>query len=244
MKKPRDEVQILGELAELAASPGFAHAVAQLCHRDNVIHIQGELKPADMDRLFTKERLIRTELTTLIGLMAKKALDLAPQKPEVIKGYVNRTDALMEELHNAMSYPIFAEIFEAAKTGGVPPNPWHGPGMREPIFYGTESAYTFQYRDLAPEKYGADDPWMLKNKGFTSGQARTVAKTMCNLMDVKGTRLLVESRAANASPATWLPAFEFSQDEVAFHSGVAKEAVDAFFLAFTFLALRRTGSSL
>lgn len=234
MKKPRDEAKILGELAELAASPGFAHAVAQLCYRDNVIHIQGELKPADMDRLFSKERLIRTELTTLIGLMAKKALDLAPQKPEVIKGYVNRTDALMEELHNAMSYPTFSKIFEAAKTGEVPPNPWHGPGMREPIFYGTESAYTFQYRDLAPEKYGADDPWMLKNMGFTSGQARTVAKTMCNLMDVKGTRLLVESRTTNTSPATWLPAFEFSQDEVAFHSGVAKEAVDAFFLAFTF----------
>lgn len=234
MKKPREEVQILGELAELSASPGFAHAVAQLCYRDNVIHIQGELKPADMDRLFSKERLIRTELTTLIGLMAKKALDLAPQKPEVIQGYVKRTDALMEELHNAMSYPMFAAMFMAAKPGGVPPNPWHGPGMREPIFYGTESAYTFQYRDLAPEKYGADDEWMLKNKGFTSAQARTVAKTMCNLMDEKGTRLLVESRATKASPATWLPAFEFSEDEVAFHSGVAKEAVDAFFRALTF----------
>ena len=234
MKKPREEIQILEELADLAASPGFAHAVAQLCYRDNVIHIQGELKPADMDRLFSKERLIRTELTTLIGLMAKKTLDLAPQKSEVIDGYVKRTDALMEELHNAMSYPMFAAMFEAAQPGPVPPNPWHGPGMREPIFYGTESAYTFQYRDLAPEKYGADDEWMLNNKGFTSGQARTVAKAMCNLMDEKGTRLLVESQATKESPATWLPSFEFSQDEVAFHSGVAKEAVDAFFHAFTF----------
>lgn len=234
MKQPRAEAQILEELAALATSPGFAHAVAQLCYRDNVIHIQGELKPEDMDRLFSKERLIRTELTTLIGLMAKKPLDLAPQEPEVIRSYVKRTDALMEELHNAMSYPMFAEMLEAAKSGGLPPNPWHGPGMREPIFYGTESAYTFQYRDLAPEKYGADDEWMLKNKGFTSGQARTVARTMCNLMDAKGTRLLVESRGTKASPATWLPAFEFSQDEVAFHSGVAKEAVEAFFSAFTF----------
>lgn len=234
MKKPREELQILWELAELAASPGFAHAVAQLCYRDNVIHIQGELKPADMDRLFSRERLIRTELTTLIGLMVKKPLDLGPQKREVIQGYVKRTDVLMEELHNAMSYPMFAAMFEAYKSGGAPPSPWHGPRMREPIFYGTESAYTFQYRDLAPEKYGADDEWMLKNKGFTSGQARTVAKTMCNLMDEKGTRLLVESRATKASPSTWLPAFEFSQDEVAFHSGVAKESVDAFFRAFTF----------
>ncbi len=234
MKKPREEAQILGELEELAASPGFVHAVAQLCQRDNVIHIRGELKPEDMDRLFSKERLIRTELTTLIGLMAKRALDLAPQKPEVIQDYVKRTDALMEELHNAMSYPTFAAMFETAKFGGAPPNPWHGPGMREPIFYGTESAYTFQYRDLASEKYGADDEWMLKNKGFTSGQARVVAKTMCTLMDEKGTRLLVESRIAKASPATWLPAFEFSLDEVTFHSGVAKEVVDAFFRAFTF----------
>ncbi|MBT9514892.1 MAG: SEC-C domain-containing protein [Acidovorax sp.] len=234
MNKPRAEAQILGELEELAASPGFVHAVAQLCQRDNVIHIRGELKPEDMDRLFSKERLIRTELTTLIGLMAKSALDLAPQKPEVIQDYVKRTDALMEELHNAMSYPTFAAMFETAKFGGAPPNPWHGPGMREPIFYGTESAYTFQYRDLASEKYGADDEWMLKNKGFTSGQARVVAKTMCTLMDEKGTRLLVESGIAKASPTTWLPAFEFSMDEVTFHSGVAKEVVDAFFRAFTF----------
>jgi hypothetical protein len=48
-----------------------------------------------MDRLFSKERLIRTELTTLIGLMAKKPLNLGPKMPEVVQGYVKRTDALM-----------------------------------------------------------------------------------------------------------------------------------------------------
>src|SRR5207253_10758964 len=104
----------------------------------------------------------------------------------------------------------------------------------EPIFYGTESAYAFQYRDLVPEKYGADDVWMLKTKGFTSGQARTIAKTMCALMDEKGTRLLADARTANAPPATWLPAFEFSLDEVAFRGGVAKDVVEAFFRAFLF----------
>jgi hypothetical protein len=160
MNKPREEIQILEELEALATSPGFAHAVAQLCFRDNVIHIQGELKPADMDWLFSKERLIRTELTTVIGLMAKKPLDLVQQRPEVIQGYVNRTDALMKELHNAISYPMFAALLDAAKSGDAMPNPWHGPGMREPIFYGTESAYAFQYRDLVPEKYGADDAWI------------------------------------------------------------------------------------
>jgi len=169
MEKPREESQILEDLAALAASPGYAHTVAHICHRDNVIHIQGKLKPSDMDRLFSRERLIRTELTTVIGLMAKKPLDLSLQQPDVLEGYVKRTDTLMHELHEAMSYPMFAAMFEAVKAGAAPPDPWRGPGMREPIFYGTESAYAFQYRDLLPEKYGADDEWMLMNRPGNRG---------------------------------------------------------------------------
>lgn len=236
MKKPREEFQIFDDLATLAASPGYVHAVAYICNRDNVIHIKGNLKSSDMDRLFSRERLIRTELTTLIGLMAKNPLDLSEQSPDVVEGYVKRTDVLMGELHNAISYPMFAVMFEAVKAGTKPPNPWHGPGMREPIFYGTESAYAFQYRDLVPEKYGADNAWMLKAKGFTSDQARTIAKTMCALMDYKGTKLFGEARTAKAQPVTWLPAYEFSSAEVAFRSGIEKEVVDAFFSAFLFTA--------
>ncbi|HBZ7628133.1 TPA: hypothetical protein MM125_005382, partial [Klebsiella pneumoniae] len=234
MEKPRDEAHIFEDLAVLACSPGYVHAIAQICNRDNVIHIKGTLKPSDMDRLFSGERLIRTELTTLLGLVVKGPLDLTKQPKAVIDGYVQRTDALMQELHNAMSYPIFASMSEAMKQGGEPPNPWHGPGMREPIFYGTESAYAFQYRDLVPEKFGADDEWLLKNKGFTSGQARIIAKTMCTLMDEKGTKLLADFQSDGGSLATWLPVFEFSLDEVVFHSGVEANIVQAFFAAFLF----------
>ncbi len=235
MEKPREEWQIFEDLTALAASPGYAHAVSHICHRDNVIHIQGKLKPADMDRLFSRERLNRAELTTIIGLMAKKPLDLALQQPEVIERYVKRTDTLMHELHEAMSYPVFEAISEALRAGTKLPDPWRGPGMREPIFYGTESAYAFQYRDLLPEKYGADDEWMLKAKGFTSSQARTIAKTMCALMDERGTRLLSWAKVAKAPPASWLPAFEFAPDEVAFRSGTAEDVVEAFFRALRFV---------
>jgi hypothetical protein len=57
---------------------------------------------------------------------------------------------------------------------------------------------------------------------------------MCALIDEKGTRLYQKCRAVNAPPPTWLPAFEFSQDEVVFHSGVEKVIVEAFFNAFLF----------
>jgi hypothetical protein len=234
MKKPREEFQVFEDLAALAASPGYAHAVAQMCSRDNIIYIKGRLKPSDMDRLFSRERLIRTELTTLIGLMAKNPLDLSQQPANVVEGYVQRTDILMKELHDAMTYPMFAAMSEAMQAGIKPPNPWHGPGMREPIFYGTESAYAFQYRDLVPEKYGADDDWLLRVKGFTASQARAIARTMCELMDEKATQLFAEARSVKAQPETWLPAFEFSLTEVALRSGVAPDVVDAFFRAFLF----------
>lgn len=234
MKKPREEQQIIEDLVTLVTSPGYVHAVAQVCHRDNVIYIKGELQPSDMDRLFSRERLIRTELMTLIGLMAKKPLDLSLPPFDVLESYVQRTDSLMQELHDAMSYPMFSAMFEAFKEEREPPDPWRGPGLREPIFYGTESAYAFQYRDLAPEKYGADDSWILENKGFTSSHARTIAKTMCVLMEEKGTWLLADAMATKVMPKTWLPAFEFSLDEVALRSGVSKEVAEAFFHAFSY----------
>ena len=106
MEKPREEYQILEDLISLVTSPGYVHAVAQTCHRDNVIYIKGELQPSDIDRLFTRERLIRTELMTLIGLMAKKPVDLSLPPSDVLESYVKRTDSLMLELHNAMSYPM------------------------------------------------------------------------------------------------------------------------------------------
>jgi hypothetical protein len=234
MKKPRDESQIFDDLAALATSPGYVHAVARMSNRDNIIYIKEKLKPSDMSRLFSPERLIRTELMTVIGVMAKTPLDLTQQPTHIVEDYVQRTDVLMKELHDAMSYPMFEAMFQAMAAGAKPPDPWHGPGMREPIFYGTESAYAFQYRDLVPEKYDADSDWMRRVKGFTPNQAKTIAKTMCTLMDEKGTRLFVDGRTKNSEPETWLPAFEFSSAEVALRSEVEPNVVEAFFRAFLF----------
>ncbi|MHB1644569.1 MAG: nuclease-related domain-containing protein, partial [Acidithiobacillus sp.] len=234
MQMPREEAQILEDLAALTASPGYVHALANIIHRDNFILIKGKLNPSDTDRLYSRERLIRTELTTLIGLMMKKPLDLSQQPIDVIDDYIKGTDALMRELHDSMSYPMSAAILEAIEAGYEPPDPWRGQGMREPIFYGTESAYAFQYRDLAPEKYGADDDWMLKAKGFTIAQAKTIAQTMCALMDEKGIRLFEDARAAKPPLETWLSAFEFSLDEVAHRSSLAQDVVESFFSAFLF----------
>ncbi len=46
MEKPREETRILEELTKLVGSPGYAHALATICHRDNTIYFQGKLAPS------------------------------------------------------------------------------------------------------------------------------------------------------------------------------------------------------
>jgi hypothetical protein len=60
-----------------------------------------------------------------------------------------------------------------------------GAALREPIFYGGESAYGFQYRDFAELKYGADDAWLRTNKRFTIGEVRKVVAAAAVVQDRK-----------------------------------------------------------
>lgn len=66
-KPMRSEQAIFDELAQLCVSPGYVHAIAYLCFRDNMIRYSGEMKAEDMQHLFSKSRLIRTETSLLSG---------------------------------------------------------------------------------------------------------------------------------------------------------------------------------
>ena len=93
--KAREEGKIFADLATLCASPGYIHALAALCFRDNVIRHSGEIRVEDLHPIFRESRLIRTEASTLIGPMAKADIDLALPSRDVLKGYIvdaaNRT---------------------------------------------------------------------------------------------------------------------------------------------------------
>lgn len=231
--EPRNEQEVFENLASLTASPGYVHALAKICQRDNMVAWQGQLKASDLEKLFGDERLIRTEVTTLLGLMVKAPLDLALQSNDVLDDYIKRTDQLMAELHAAMGAPSFRRMLEAAKAGGDGSELWTGEGLREPIFYGGESAYTFQYRDFLVDKWGADDPWLAANKGFTIRQAQDVARTMCTLMDEKSTRLFARAAGSELGSDTWLQAFEQSPEEIAFRSSVPLRETQAVLDALT-----------
>jgi hypothetical protein len=62
--------------------------------------------------------------------------------------------------------------------------------MREPIFYGGESAYSFQCRDLSPRKYANDDEWLKANKGFSIRTARNIVYAIGKLQNEKAIPML------------------------------------------------------
>ena len=83
----RSEQAIFNDLATLCSSKGFIHAVAAICFRDNIVVFRDELRAEDMAQLFSKSRLIRTEVTTLIGLMMRAPINFSLPTPEVVSDY-------------------------------------------------------------------------------------------------------------------------------------------------------------
>ena len=184
-KSTRRESDILADLAKLCAAPGYVHAIAHLCFRDNVVAFSGELKPKDLRHLFSDSRLIKTEITTLMGFLIKNKIDYTLPPPATLGEYVEKSDALLKELHESMSAIAFASL-DPAKVGNPDFNPLDsGEVLREPIFYGGESAYVFQYRELAVKKYANDDEWLKANKGFSITDARNVVHIISRLQDKK-----------------------------------------------------------
>lgn len=228
----RSEQEIFEELASLCVSPGYAHALAYLCSRDNMIRYSGEMTAEDMQHLFSKSRLIRTETSTLIGLMLKSPIDYTLPAPPVLEKYIESTEALLEEIHHAMLASFWQDI-DPAMIAEEDFNPFtSGAALREPIFYGGESAYSFQYRDFSPAKYANDAPWLIANRGFSIHDARNVVFAISRLQDEKSISVM---RALHGTPQetwTFLPGNTFSVQEVADYGRIDTAIVDRVLSAF------------
>lgn len=229
----RPEVEVFADIAALTAQPGYVYAIAQICYRDNVVAYSGDYKASDLSHMFSSERLIRTEITTLLGLMMRQKIDLTLPSVETVQTYISRTDELMSELHDALSRPMFEAMIEKAHGLEGVSDLWGGQVMREPIFYGTESAYAFQYRELFEEKHRPDDSWLREKMGFTSAQAKQVARAMCSLMDERATETFASVRQGESYPLSVLHHFEFTAEETAERSSQSIEVVRAVFMALS-----------
>jgi hypothetical protein len=238
----REEALIFRDLSTLCTSRGYVHALAYLCFRDTVIRYTGEMRAEDMENLFSPDRLIRTETSTLIGLMVQQEIDWSLPDSGTVQHYIDETEKLLKELHESMSAPTIEEVRDAIESGDKT-NPFEkGSNLREPIFYGGESAYSFQFRDLSVPKYQTDDPWLEGHKGFSIQAARDVVHTINRLGNDKLTDAIGNLEQRDPEEWTFLPCFLFTIDELAKASGIDPSLIERVVHGFVLPAEERNVS--
>ena len=238
-KALRSEQEIFADLEALCVKPGYVHALAYLCFRDNIIPYAGEMKEADMQRMFAPSRLIRTEINTLIGLMVKADMDWALPTPQILQEYADSSEKLLQELHDGMSGALFAGLSKEAFAASSFDMFGSGAALREPIFYSGESAYNFQYIDLAARRYAADAPWLQDHRGFTINDARAIALAVEHVHSDRFVRNLEQMRGMHPDKWTILPCFAVTVGEVVAKCGLRAELAERVLTAFTLPADER-----
>ncbi|MBP8124829.1 MAG: SEC-C domain-containing protein [Caldilineaceae bacterium] len=222
----RSESEIFSELAILCASPGYAHAIAYFCFRDNTIGYSDVMTPEDVLQQFSMERLVRTEISTLIGLACKRDLDTNLPPPDIVNQYIEKTESLLQEIHQSMM-PSLEEMMNFGQIGTSDFNPFSdGSFLREAIFYGGESAYHFQYKGFSELKYRKDNDWLINNKGYSVEQAIGVVTSITTVQNKAINEILAS--LAEVHPAKWsmLDAYTFTCEEVCAVSGIDLDIVN------------------
>ncbi|MFZ5793813.1 MAG: SEC-C metal-binding domain-containing protein [Pseudomonadota bacterium] len=237
--EPRAEQDIFNDLADLCAEPGFVHALAWMSLRDNYVTFDREMDSQALADSYAPGRTVRTEFSTLIGLLIRQSINLSEPTPVEIQALFDRTNALLKELHERLGRPMWDSIIETAKAAQKegserPPSPFtRADVLREPIFYGGESAYSFQYRDMAVERYASDEEWLLANKGFSIVDALAVEDAISEIQTKKIVDELSRLRAKTPSFRSLLPAFTTTADDVVAQSGRSVETVRAVLAALS-----------
>ncbi|PZL93630.1 zinc chelation protein SecC [Pantoea graminicola] len=217
----REEQDIFNELKSLCKSEGYIHAIAYLNFVNNVSFYQDELKAEDIQGLYDKSRLIRTEISTLIALALQGGLDFTFPGTDKLDFYVVETYKLLEEMHTA--------ILSSGDTEGK-----EGGGnfvIRESIFYSAESAYDFQYLELAIKKYSKDHEWIKSNLGLDFSNAVKIISSIDDLLKVRAEGVVKDIVECGGKGICDL--FSLTAKEISQATGVLIDDVDLFLSLFS-----------
>ena len=233
IKPKRSEQEVFEDLCDLCCQPGFVHAMAEICFRYNMIWHQDEVAAEDMAPMYSYSRLVRTETTALIGLMMRAPIRLACPPRGVISTYARRATELLNELHRTMEHEGTRDLVRDFRSAGKIDKSKIGGLIREAIFYGGESAYLFQYRDFAVERYRNDAQWLLSNKGIDLELAGKLCRHITELLDEGLNQVRKQIASGQTTLHSLLPGFIISLAELADRANAPPASVRAVVDAFT-----------
>ena len=228
----RTEEEILEELGALCICKGYIHTLSILCYQNNFVTFDEALTTEILAKVYDKEILIRTEITTLVGLMMRAPIDFSIPEVSDTHKYLTHTVRLLKELHETMINCVKVSLGDdgVSSTDDFCSSP---AALREMIFYSAESAYTHQYRDIACQKYHDDSDWLLSNKGIKLKVGYDVCRSILNIVDRKMRETIDRSMDIPLEQWTLLPGFVLNFQELAQQTEHPIKDIRAFINAFT-----------
>ncbi|MCY4057693.1 MAG: nuclease-related domain-containing protein, partial [Gammaproteobacteria bacterium] len=222
-KRSRTESAVFEDLKRLCRSPGYAHAIAVHWMRGNMLRVRGDTATAERVAELS-QGLTRREIDILVGLAVQGQVRFEKPRASLTRRHVRKTERLMAELHDVIADPL-APFFRADATD-------FGEALREPIIYGSESAYESQYLDLAVDRYSADNAWLSEHQGFSIENVVAVAKAMISVRGRAMESVLRRVRTISPGRADLLDAFVVAVSEVAAESALDQQIVGSVLEAF------------
>ena len=231
MRKPRIEEQIFSDMVDLCTRPGYPHVIAHLSFRNNVVACGKTITGDDLAKMQSDDYLNRNEINALIGCMVKADSDWTMPSPGQVQEMINASHRLLREYHDRLIYNAGGVSQENIESGVDPMST--GEGLREAILYSGESSYTFQFRDMAAERYSNDAGWIRKNRGYDPNDVKAICKAISDSQNESLLSTLVELRTKPSEEWSMLSGFRLNIKEITSKSGVAEVQVEAFLNAFT-----------
>lgn len=103
-----------------------------------------------------------------------------------------------------------------------------GAFMTEPIFYGPNGAYDFQYWEFAPIKYKLDSIWIQENKGISMTEMVNISKTIKNNIQEKWEKLRQAEDFSDLCRKLLMLCSFTSEDLGLFDKNVVEKFIEAF----------------
>ena len=189
MPKNRSTPEIFKDLRLLCCEPGFLHALSAIVFRDSflAIDLNGEVQH-DEDRRYSRSRLNNNEVMLLVGLLVQSESSDVFETVGDTEDLVSRADNLLEEFHTALEAPL--RQLSKGQSQQDRPKTNFGDLAKEAIYYGAESAYVFQYRQFARDRYRKDMNWLLSNKGISIRPIIDIADYLLHRVNSQTTLLM------------------------------------------------------
>jgi len=228
----RAEKQIFSDLVDLCTQPGYSHVLAHLIFFNTL----NGLKKIHIAKKIPKTRpldtLIPNEISALFGCMIKSKICWTEPNLDQLNEMAAASKGLLSEYHNYVWQSTRHLPNEEVAAHEVSPG-LMGKRLRHEIFYSDDSAYTFQFRDMAVERYKKDVNWIKRHRQYDV----SLTKTICDAIFESQNEILNpkfrEIDRNSKIDISMLSLFRLNVKDIVSKSGVVTEKVEAFLNAFT-----------